>query len=276
MRKERLCLGTNDGYGLSVLDQIRLFKQVGFDAFFTRYDAHIKEYARFAERHGMAYQSVHASIKNADKLWGSEKIAQTVIDDWETCINDCADAGVPMVIIHAFRGIDKLGTPTINGVKNFNKIVELAKKRNVKIAVENCEGESYLKTLLDAFPDNETVGFCWDTGHEFCYGNTTSVIDGLGSRLIATHLNDNIGVTSADGKISSADDLHLLPFDGKIDWKSIAKRLVRFGYDDILTFELKKTARYADMSAEDFARECFKRASLFLDELKTIKIMERS
>ena len=35
-----------------------------------------------------------------------------------------------------------------------------------------------------------------------------------GDRLIATHINDNLGVSNSDGKIFRTDDLHLLPFDG--------------------------------------------------------------
>ena len=175
-------------------------------------------------------------------------------------MNDCAEAEVPIMIIHPFRGIEKIGKPTSLGVENFKKVVDVAVKRNVKIAIENCEGAAYLQVLLDAFSDCENVGFCWDTGHELCYNKGADLMRSFGRRLIGTHLNDNMGVTSADGKISSADDLHLLPFDGKTDWESVAKRLARVGYDGILTFELKKTARYAAMRAEDYVNEAFKRA----------------
>lgn len=258
--KEKLCLGTNEKLGMNIFDQILLFKQVGFEAFFARYDLRMKDYAVFARKHGMIFQSVHAPIKNADKLWESADVAKIVVDEWTTCINDCAETGIPIMIIHPFRGIEKIGKPTALGVENFKKVVDVAVKRNVKIAIENCEGEEYLKVLLDAFSDCENVGFCWDTGHELCYNRGVDMMRLFGCRLISTHLNDNMGVTSADGKISSADDLHLLPFDGKTDWKSVAKRLARVGYDGILTFELKKTAPYADMCAEEYVNEAFKRA----------------
>lgn len=260
MKARKLCLGTNDRLGMNVFDQILLFKQVGFDAFFTRYDSRIKEYGVFARKHGIIYQSVHAPIRNADKLWESADVAKIVIDEWVTCIKDCAEAGVPIMVIHPFRGIGKIGKPTAFGAENFKRVVEVAVKRNVKIAVENCEGEEYLEALLDAFSDCENVGFCLDTGHELCYNRGLDMIDSFGHRLICTHLNDNMGITSADGKISSADDLHLFPFDGITDWESVTEQLARVGYDDILTFELKKTVCYAHMTAEEYVNEAFKRA----------------
>lgn len=45
------------------------------------------------------------------------------------------------------------------------------------------------------------------------------MLDKYGDRLIATHLNDNLGVSDFDGKVTWTDDLHLLPFDGIIDWR---------------------------------------------------------
>jgi len=35
MWNAQLCLGTNDGFGVPVEEQIKLFKEIGFDGFFT-------------------------------------------------------------------------------------------------------------------------------------------------------------------------------------------------------------------------------------------------
>jgi sugar phosphate isomerase/epimerase len=264
--KRKLCLGTNENMQLSVIKQILEIRRLGFDAFFTRYDRNLAEYAELARREGIFYQSVHASIKNADKLWEKPDIAEIVIDEWVRCIHACAEVGVGIMVVHAFRGIDKLATPTAYGVENFKKIVEAAEKRQVKIAVENCEGEAYLENLLHAFEDCDSVGFCWDTGHELCYNRGLDMAARYGKRMIATHLNDNMGVTGEC--ISSADDLHLLPFDGRTDWTSVAKRLADCKYDGILTFELKKGARNQEMSEEEYLQEAFLRACRVRDLLE--------
>ena len=89
-----------------------------------------------------------------------------------------------------------------------------------------------------------------------------------GDRLIATHLNDNLGISDFDGKIFWTDDLHLLPFDGIIDWKDAVIRLNKCGYNGILTLELSKTSKpgrhendkYANMNISEYIAECYNRA----------------
>ena len=71
-----------------------------------------------------------------------------------------------------------------------------------------------------------------------------------------------------DGTIFWTDDLHLLPFDGIIDWKKAMERLNKCGYNDILTFELSKKSKpnrhendkYFKMTIEEYISECYVRA----------------
>ena len=48
MWKTKLCLGTNNQFELSVPEQIKLFKKIGFEGFFTDYTTHedIAEYKK--------------------------------------------------------------------------------------------------------------------------------------------------------------------------------------------------------------------------------------
>jgi hypothetical protein len=87
-------------------------------------------------------------------------------------------------------------------------------------------------------------------------------------QFIATHINDNLGVTNPSGDIFWTDDLHLLPFDGIQDWAGVAHRLDRCGYDGILTFELTRQSKpgrtendpYMAMEIEAYLKECYARA----------------
>lgn len=89
-----------------------------------------------------------------------------------------------------------------------------------------------------------------------------------GDRLIATHLNDNLGISDFNGNIFWTDDLHLLPMDGIIDWKNVSERLNKCGYDGILTFELSRISKpnrhdndkYERMSMKEYLAECYARA----------------
>jgi sugar phosphate isomerase/epimerase len=89
-----------------------------------------------------------------------------------------------------------------------------------------------------------------------------------GDRLIATHINDNLGVSDYTGEIKPQDDLHLLPFDGVKDWTDFAQRIQKCGYNGALTFELKLASQpgrhendaYREMPFERYLAEAYKRA----------------
>ena len=121
---------------------------------------------------------------------------------------------------------------------------------------------------MEYFKDNKNVGFCWDSGHEMCYNRSQDLLALYGDRLIATHLNDNLGIKDFGGRIFWHDDLHLLPFDGIADWDNIAERLDRCGFDGIMTFELNLNSKpdrhendeYRRMPIEEYVAEAYKRA----------------
>ncbi len=268
MYKTKLCLGTSDGFGISVEEQIKLFKKTGFDAFFTGWDNNLKRYKALADELGMIFQSIHAPFTNAAKMWNCGAEAEQAVGELSQCVKDCAEAEVPILIVHPFIGFERTSKPVGDGVKNFGIVVEAAKARGVKIAFENVEGEDYLKALMEQFDDYENVGFCWDSGHEMCYNRGKDMLSLYGDKLIATHINDNLGVSNFDGNIFWTDDLHLLPFDGIIDWKNVAARLNNCGYNGILTFELNRNSKpnrhendkYAKMRIEEYISECYIRA----------------
>jgi len=268
MQKKQLCLSTSSLLKMSIEEQIRMFHKIGFDAFFTRWDPNLKKYQKTAERYGILYQSVHAPNENTEKLWLKKDDARDVVTQWQRCISDCAEIGVSIVVLHPWRGIDTVGIPTKEGIENFSYVIDTAMQKNIKIAIENCEGEVYLAYLLDAFSDCENVGFCWDSGHELCYNRGEDMLERHGKRLFCTHLNDNRGITSLDGKISCSDDLHLLPFDGIGDWEETVTRLAKIKYGGMLTFELKKGIAYQAMTDDCYLQEAYARAQQFATMFK--------
>lgn len=264
----KLCLGTSEQFGISVEEQIKLFKKVGFEAFFTMWDENIALYRKTADETGMIYQSVHAPFGNAAKMWSDAEEAAEAVEELLRCIADCEKYSVPILVVHPYIGFEEKVVNKENGIKNFRIVLEKAKRKNVKIAFENVEGEEYLKALMDEFKNYENMGFCWDSGHEQCYNRGKDMLGLYGKRIIATHINDNLGVRSYNGEITFYDDLHLLPFDGIINWENAMKRLNKCEYNDILTFELNKFGKpdrhendkYAELSTERYVTECYIRA----------------
>ena len=105
------------------------------------------------------------------------------------------------------------------------------------IAIENmpditqkrfcCKAEE-LCALVDAF-NNPLVGCCWDTGHGMISGDDQyEALTLLGHRVKALHIDDNYG---------TARDVHLLPYEGLIDWSRVLRALHEIGYDHDFAFE---------------------------------------
>ena len=118
--------------------------------------------------------------------------------------------------------------------------IEEAKKCGVGIAIENmvdfrghrrrfCGGDIYeLIDLVDTIND-PSVGICFDTGHaNFDSVETAAAIREIGTRLKATHINDN--------HAGDADE-HLFPYFGNVDWRNTMKALTDIGYNGDFAYE---------------------------------------
>lgn len=266
MWKHKLCLGTNSQFECDDIEQIRLFHKIGFDGFFTGWSSKEDTARQRAEADalGMLFQSVHAPFYRMKEMWETGDGATAELID---CLHACADNDVPIMVVHAFIGFED-HTPNERGLQNFEKVVREAERCGMKIAFENTEGEEYLAALMGHFAASPAVGFCWDTGHEMCYNRSKDMLSLYGDKLIATHLNDNLGIRNFDGEITWIDDLHILPFDGIADWQGIADRLDRCGFNGPLTFELNRHSKpdrlendfYRDMPLEKYLTLAFVRA----------------
>lgn len=268
-----LCLNIDPALGLSAEEQICQMRDAGFGAFFTAWDTQIAAYRALSRAYGMLYQSVHAPFDGAAKIWQADAAGDAAAAQLTACVRDCAQNEIPLTVMHPYIGFGQPYVPTDCGVARFRAIAEEAARLGVRIALENVEGEEYLARLMRELSDLPNVGFCWDSGHESCYNCGRDMLALYGDRLFGTHLNDNVGVRG--DAIIYTDDLHLLPFDGTIDWAAAAARLNRCGYNGILTFELKKSgmperARYDSLSAKEYITLCGERAARFAALKNTI------
>ncbi|MBO5357900.1 MAG: sugar phosphate isomerase/epimerase [Clostridia bacterium] len=269
MRNCKLGLGLSDSFGISEIEQIELIKKVGFDAFFCVWNPETMDaVSKAAKENNLIFQSIHAPFENSADFWGDDiQKGDAAVNRLINCILDCSKHSVPIMVAHAFIGF-KQHTPNKIGLERFARVIEFAEKTGVRIAFENTEGEEYLFALLQEFRNKKTVGFCWDSGHEMCYNRSQDLIRRFGNKLVATHLNDNFGISDKDGNIFWTDDLHLLPFDGVADWSYNMQRLSRCGYNGILTFELTRKSkpnrhendRYMNMSITEYLSEAYNRA----------------
>ena len=265
MWKRKLCLSTSPSFGIPVEEQIKLFGETGFEAFFTSTADNVKECRKIGDSLGMTYQSLHAPFGRAAQMWLPTSDAKEAVNEMMESVETCANVEVPLLIAHVWIGFGENSGPNEYGVENWDKVIRRAEELGVNIAFENTEGEEFLDKLLSSFKDRRNVGFCFDSGHEMCYNKSRDLLALYGDRLFGTHLNDNLGIRDYNEKTTYIDDLHLLPFDGIGDWENIARRLVKCRFDGILTFELIKSnsngrynrTKYESMPIEGYIAECY-------------------
>lgn len=268
MKRTPICLSCSSSFHLPDTEQIFRMADLGFDGFFTlwEYGAPTAACRAAADRSGMLYQSIHAPFTNSARLWQNGPEADIAVQELVDCVHACADAEVPLMVAHAFIGF-KDHTPTQAGIDHFGQVVREAQRCGVSVAFENTEGEEYLDALLSAFADAPNVGFCLDSGHQLCYNRGRDLLADYGSRLLGLHLNDNLGITDP-ANITWHDDLHLLPFDGIVDWPALTAQLRACRFAGPLTFELTTVSKpdrhendvYAAMPLDDYLRAVYERA----------------
>lgn len=272
MRK--LCLGLGFGKEMPIEEQIERCAKIGWDGVFTGWSEDNPDWNKLVRKacddNGMFLQSVHLPYIHVDRLWEEGEKGIIEQDTQIRAIREFADLGVDLFILHTIIGMEK-NNPTELGLERYAKIFDEAEKLGVSVALENTEGEVYLDYLFKHFDNHKAVKFCVDTGHEQCYNYGHDLITKWGSKLVGTHLNDNMGMTGE--KLTWHDDSHLMPFDGIVDWEATAKRLNNVGYKGPLTFELtcnNKPNRnthdiYNHLDYDGFASLALEKAKKFRD-----------
>jgi hexulose-6-phosphate isomerase len=117
--------------------------------------------------------------------------------------------------------------------KNIRKLLPLAEKLGVIIAVENVWNKFLLSPLefaryVDEF-DSPWLKAYFDVGNVIIYGYAQDWIRTLGKRIVKIHLKDF--------KRKGYEWTNLL--EGDVNWKQVRRALDEVGYDGFLTPELK-------------------------------------
>lgn len=254
-------LSTQEHFGLPIDEQLRLFHKVGFDAFFTRWTSaeDAARWQKVAREEGLLYQSIHAPDGHVLELWSEE--AEDSVAELTHCLETCARLEIPILVTHVVQTFGFQIAPEY-GIANFSRLAERAHELGVTLALENLQCEEYTELLLEHVPG---TGFCWDCGHEHAYHAGNELMPKWGSRLVCTHLNDNLGQRGAE--IHWQDDLHMIPGDGNVDWMHVKAQLDDCGYNGVLMFELKKMM-YPDMPMEEYVKKAYDKAR-WIEGLRT-------
>ena len=249
------------GVGYDPVQRAKDIKMAGFDAVianadprFDKQNAPFKKQIRLFKKNGLGVSSLHMRYKRDElpHFWLDDDIGKKLEKNLVKDIKLADKFGFKCVVVHMN------GEVSTFGIERFYRILKVAEKHNVSLALENLNDDTSFRYLMDNVK-HPLVRFCFDVGHQNAFHPETDYLKLYGDRLICLHLHDNDGTA----------DQHTLNSFGTIDWKKIAKSLAK--YDDIsLDYELMPRV-LKGFSAKEVLTECFKQAV----ELETMIEKER-
>ena len=239
---------SNANQNVTAIDTINAIKKAGFKNVFIQW--YNKEWnptqevqLKYIREKGLNVIFAHLGYKNINDLWLENEVGDKLVEGYKNDIKICKENNIPMVVMHL---TSKSEAPKYNetGLKRLKEIVDYAQELNIKVAFENTKIKGYLDYVIENI-DNENVGICFDSGHYHVHFNDDLDFPKFKDRIFAVHLHDN----------DQSDDLHLMPFEGTLDWEETIKNLKECNYDGPITLELCYRNEYLDMSIEDFYKK---------------------
>lgn len=249
---------SNANKDVSAIETIDAIKNAGFaNVFIQWYNRDWKptqeEQLEYIRKKGLNIIFAHLGYQNINDLWLEKEEGDKLVDRYKNDIKICRNNNIPMVIMHL---TSKSEAPKYNeiGLKRLQEIVDYAQKLNIKVAFENTKIKGYLEYVLENIKD-DNVGICFDAGHYHVHFDDEFDFDFFKDRIFAVHLHDN----------DKSDDLHLLPFDGTIDWKYVISKLKECNYNGPITMELCYRYDYLKMPLDEFYRVGYERGLQLLN-----------
>jgi sugar phosphate isomerase/epimerase len=264
------------GCAYATLDeQIAVLKELGVKrTFLSGGHPRLEEAMNKIAEAGIVCDNYHANV-NGEKNGISFKVTDLHNEGeagdlmlerlFENIIN-CAKYNVPVLVVHGPGGKSDEEWPPIL-IERMNKLMDFAKQNGITIAFENLSNATNVHKIFGYLPE---ASFCWDCGHQYCNTPDTRFLQYHGDRLVALHIHDNNCV--------HREDLHVLPYDGKIDFDEVAMDLASCGYDGTMMLEImydkigKAGGGYAErMSYLEYATRARDAAQRIIDRVEYFK-----
>ena len=250
MRKLGICSDfTDESVNFSTLDKI---KEAGFDSVFVRDYGDVERRIEYALKIGLEVETIHSPFDGINAIWEIGDEGERMLARLKRTVEICKRYGIPISVVHVSSGDNPPRVSDV-GLKRFDELISYAKKSNVILAFENLRKIGHLDSVLSAYKDDSTVGFCYDCGHENCFTKGISYPELYGEKLVCVHLHDN--------SCKKNEDLHLLPFDGSIDFKKVAAKLREVKYRGTVMIETHKgNPFHENTTIEEYIKTAYERA----------------
>ena len=176
---------------------------------------------------GITVDNFHAPFKGLNVIWEPGEAGDEMLRKLLLGVDACVKYRVPLMVGHVSNGKPM---PPISpvGLERYDRLMAYAREKGVKIAFESHRFIENVDYFMRRYPE---AGFCLDTSHEDAFTPGVRHMPLWGDRLVATHLSDNEYVCDVD--------MHMLPFEGHIDWEDKARELATCGREVTLMLEIK-------------------------------------
>lgn len=247
MRELAVCVN-NANKKVSVIDTINSIKKAGFKNVFIQWydkdwDISQQEQVDLCKNENLNIIFAHLGYQNINSIWKKGKEGDELVTRYQNNIKDCKANGIDLVVMHLTSNII---APRYNetGLNRIRKITEYAKELGVRVAFENTKIKGYLEYVLGNITDSN-VGLCFDSGHYHVHFKDEFNFEFFKDRIFAVHLHDN----------DQSDDLHLMPYDGTLDWDKTIENLNKANYKGAITLELTYRYQYLEDSLDNFYKK---------------------
>lgn len=206
-----------------------------------RWEEEIRGYRDLAETLGLSFAQAHASI--LDFCNPGEDFAEKE-ELFKRSLLGAKMLGAPWIVVHPSTKVKNGCADPETHAENvhfFRKYSRIADEIGIGIAIENMWGktregvrnyavdpEELFQLIEDV--DCENVRVCWDVEHGSIENlDQPGAIRLLGKYIVATHISDESG----------ADNIHILPYLGRMDWEEIFRAFARVDYNGTFDLEIQ-------------------------------------
>lgn len=191
---------------------------------------------------GITVDNFHAPFKGLNTIWEPGEPGEEMLAKLMAGVDACVKYGVKLMVGHVSNGRPMPPISPI-GLDRYDRLMAYAQEKGVTIAFESHRFVENVAYFMERYQE---AGFCLDTSHEDAFTPGVRYLPMWGNRLVATHISDNEYVCDYD--------MHMIPFDGHIDFSQTARELASCGREVTLMLELKPDnhEKYKDISIKDY------------------------
>jgi L-ribulose-5-phosphate 3-epimerase len=231
-----------NGVGNTVMEKFQSAKEAGFDGIEVMSHLDRNEVLRARDTIGQPVPSVCGAMHWKFLLSDPDpKVRESGVEALKVSVEDASTYGADTVLLVPGRVTENVSYDECwkRSVEEISKVIPMAEKLNVKIAVENVWNNFLLSPMeaaryVDQF-QSPSAAFYFDCGNVITYGWPEQWIRILGKRIAKVHIKEySRKIADKEGR-SAGFNVKLL--EGDNNWPAIMKAFDEIGYTGWTTIE---------------------------------------